>query len=426
MDYGKAALNKIGNISEVGSIPRNLSKTISERGVSVKDFGAKGDWNGTTGADDTTAIQNAINSIPQGGTVHIPKGNYKITSDLIIPNGIVLQGQGRSGTTIEYYGATSAIKFGKAVSNITMKDLLIKRKGATKDGTIGIFFQANMFCEIHNVRTEDFGTGFRVDGLDTWCASNWFYGIQTLRCMTGVLITSDAGKQSNHNVFVGGYINGSIPVVTGSKGVVIETGDSNKFFGTAVEDLDIGYHFISLNPGGNSAISPRAEGCNINYLIDNNTLNTILIDPFGDGITNNSRNSLILTRTPTFRGENIIWSNGTGIKFYDSGYVLREVMSVDSSNNMYFKMPSVASNKTFTFQLPDTGGTIRDELQITSDLVKTRRYLQAGNITSLPAADSSMRGRMVRVEGGSGVADGLYICMKNADGTYTWKTITLT
>lgn len=41
----------------------------------VRDYGAIGD----DGADDTTAFQNAINSLPSdGGTVYVPAGNYKI------------------------------------------------------------------------------------------------------------------------------------------------------------------------------------------------------------------------------------------------------------------------------------------------------------------------------------------------------------
>lgn len=49
--------------------------------ISVKDFGAKGDWNGTTGTDDTISIQNAINYLVSigGGTLFFPNGNYKIS-----------------------------------------------------------------------------------------------------------------------------------------------------------------------------------------------------------------------------------------------------------------------------------------------------------------------------------------------------------
>lgn len=35
------------------------------------------------------------------------------------------------------------------------------------------------------------------------------------------------------------------------------------------------------------------------------------------------------------------------------------------------------------------------------------------------------RGQMLRAEGGSGVADGLYVCVKDAANAYSWKTVTL-
>jgi len=45
--------------------------------VSVKDFGAVGDWNGSTGTDNTTYIQNAIDyCISAGKALFIPAGNY--------------------------------------------------------------------------------------------------------------------------------------------------------------------------------------------------------------------------------------------------------------------------------------------------------------------------------------------------------------
>src|ERR1700730_5765274 len=50
----------------------------------VKDFGALGNWNGSTGADDTNAIQAAINAATAngGGIVFFPPGTYHITSRL--------------------------------------------------------------------------------------------------------------------------------------------------------------------------------------------------------------------------------------------------------------------------------------------------------------------------------------------------------
>ena len=51
------------------------------------------------------------------------------------------------------------------------------------------------------------------------------------------------------------------------------------------------------------------------------------------------------------------------------------------------------------------------------------RDLFTGQRTSLPTASVDYRGCMVRVEGGTGVADKLYMCMKAAAGTYSWVQI---
>jgi len=44
----------------------------------------------------------------------------------------------------------------------------------------------------------------------------------------------------------------------------------------------------------------------------------------------------------------------------------------------------------------------------------------ARGLGSLPDPSVDYRGAMIRVEGGSGVADKLYCCMKKADNTYAW------
>lgn len=52
--------------------------------------------------------------------------------------------------------------------------------------------------------------------------------------------------------------------------------------------------------------------------------------------------------------------------------------------------------------------------------------IQVPRVTSLPAAASNKRGVMFRVEGATGVADGIYICVKQENDTYAWKQVTLT
>jgi hypothetical protein len=79
-----------GGATPTGAINRAFNLKLDET-ISVKDFGATGD--GTT--DDTTAIQNAINSFTSnGGVLNFPVGNYKITSTLTVSKPVMLVGQG--------------------------------------------------------------------------------------------------------------------------------------------------------------------------------------------------------------------------------------------------------------------------------------------------------------------------------------------
>src|SRR5262245_35025807 len=66
----------------------------------VRDFGAVGDG----AADDTQAIQSAINSVePNGGTILVPIGQYRITEPLFIANsyGVHLVGQSQRNSLIQ-------------------------------------------------------------------------------------------------------------------------------------------------------------------------------------------------------------------------------------------------------------------------------------------------------------------------------------
>jgi hypothetical protein len=89
MALTKATQNVIAPITSTGSTTaRTLANRFADV-VNVKDFGAVGDGV----ADDTTAIQAALNST-KSGKVFIPVGSYKTTSTLVIPSGVILYGSG--------------------------------------------------------------------------------------------------------------------------------------------------------------------------------------------------------------------------------------------------------------------------------------------------------------------------------------------
>ena len=71
--------------------------------VNVKDFGAVGDWNGTTGTNNTIAFQNAM-AAAAGKKLYIPSGKYLIqfTTNICFtpPANIVIEGDGDLNTEI--------------------------------------------------------------------------------------------------------------------------------------------------------------------------------------------------------------------------------------------------------------------------------------------------------------------------------------
>ncbi|MFC4103155.1 right-handed parallel beta-helix repeat-containing protein [Paenibacillus xanthanilyticus] len=52
--------------------------------------------------------------------------------------------------------------------------------------------------------------------------------------------------------------------------------------------------------------------------------------------------------------------------------------------------------------------------------------IKPSSVTALPAPNEAIRGFMVRVEASAGQADALYMCVKDADGSYKWGRINMT
>lgn len=121
----------------VGAVTRTVQDKLRDT-VSVQDFGAVG--NGV--ADDTLAIQNAVDAFPTaGGTLYFPAGRYRVTDTITVLNKCVsFQGAGSgqlasitSGTYIEFDGIGT--KNGLVFDNVdgaSMRDIAIVAKAATR------------------------------------------------------------------------------------------------------------------------------------------------------------------------------------------------------------------------------------------------------------------------------------------------------
>jgi len=118
------------NEGGAGAVTRTQTAKNQES-VSVKDFGAVGD--GTT--DDTAAIQAAVTAMPaNGGNVHIPAGQYKITSAISVPgfhNRGIIWGDG-DATQINCNSCSAFLFAGQGYSGFTLERMYLN--GASAGG----------------------------------------------------------------------------------------------------------------------------------------------------------------------------------------------------------------------------------------------------------------------------------------------------
>lgn len=106
----------VGFIQEgAGAVGQTLRSKLKEV-VSVKDFGAVGDGI----ADDTSAIQAAIDSSASGIEVFLPPGTYKTTATIFLKrSGVHLVGSGFSSTFIKFVNASGGVALSGHVDGST-------------------------------------------------------------------------------------------------------------------------------------------------------------------------------------------------------------------------------------------------------------------------------------------------------------------
>ena len=137
--------------------------------VDVRAFGAMGN-----GADQTTEITNAINSLSgSGGTVYMPKGTYTISSSISVPSGVTIKGggafySGDLGTRITCSSSTNCFIVGNGTAlshSVRFENLKITASGDAVNG-IGINLKYVRWSLVNNVNINGFtnGSGLEING----------------------------------------------------------------------------------------------------------------------------------------------------------------------------------------------------------------------------------------------------------------------
>jgi hypothetical protein len=241
--------------------------------INVKDYGATG--NGST--DDTTAIQNAINALPNsGGVVLFPVGNYKVSSTVNVGNGtsssgstkqgIILQGIGdpntqpifpgftaTSGPKITWAGSGSGgiISINGPLQGWGVQNLYLDCANTTSSIGLNIISAqmgdsrnltfVNCFRGIASTTYNPFGSFTNTDSFH-----NKFHGtsiqVANISGAMGILLTGAGTSDTDVNLFTD--VNIFLPTTTITVfGIYLQLCDTNVFVDT---------HIYGGNPNGQS------------------------------------------------------------------------------------------------------------------------------------------------------------------------------
>lgn len=197
--------------------------------VSIRQFGSKGNWNGTTGQDDTTYIQSAVNwALSSGNTrIYAPDPNincaYKITSTITMSNGtfgVRLDGSNKSttqfwsyvtGTTpVFLYSGTPTSYIGAGLFSLSVIAKNPGGVGARNSGS-GIKLQGatGVFCD--NVYFQDLTYGVWLHNVTNTWTEQTKLNVWTQYCDSALrMSTADGGWPSFHGT--NGYMYSDIQV----------------------------------------------------------------------------------------------------------------------------------------------------------------------------------------------------------------------
>jgi hypothetical protein len=211
-------------------LPVASRSQVSSSAVDVRTFGAVGDGV----ADDTKAIQAAIDAVGNGGTVEVPTGTYKLTNTIRMVHGA---SDDSSRVTLKCSGGRLATKFiwyGADQGN------LIQIADSTHWGPVtveGCGFQGADNSHKPVSIFIAFGNGHRV--------TDNYFGASTYH---GVLATSSFTQSIDHNRFYGPW-DSCIKFVSGASAVIDTIIDANEF-GFCGASYTHGWALEQISQGG--------------------------------------------------------------------------------------------------------------------------------------------------------------------------------
>lgn len=179
-------INTSNDLVTVGTVPRTIADKFQET-ISVKDYGAVGD--GIT--DDTSAFEEIVASGYK--RIYVPSGHYKINSEMVLGNNVVVYGDGDSSVieqTVWGYGVIQFRGQGCCAHDLLCLNTRPKTPLSTslsqryegdvsRQRSTGVYVLSDGNCRIENVRVENFVNAVTLLGPRIWTINQTISGATT-------------------------------------------------------------------------------------------------------------------------------------------------------------------------------------------------------------------------------------------------------
>jgi len=239
------------------SVNRAINFKLAEF-VSVLDFGAVADGNTATGTgtDNTTFFQNAINSLGSIGSLYIPAGVYKVSSQITVPSGITILGAGPYVAIIfcpNAFNSDGLIKFnGSGGPPTTIQNVaILAQNGGAGTSSIGLNMAAN----------GSLGSNLWIGGFATQCTLN-SSSVFLYDSVMDEGISSSAGVTVNYN----NTVVSNVEIYYNYQGLVVQniSGNSGTVSINNIQVIQCPYTAFAISSASNVQLTNCAIVSSIN------------------------------------------------------------------------------------------------------------------------------------------------------------------
>jgi hypothetical protein len=328
-----------------GAVATTVQAKLRET-VSVKDFGAVGDWNGSSGTDDTAALANAFTAAAGNVLSLEPGKRYKTTAAIVMGAKTTLL---MNGSTIDFVisGATQCLL---PVSGCSVLNGIVRNSGSSPSGAgqfqapicignygVGTGYRNILLQNLTIVSNRPDGNGIFVTGASDNIVIDQIYGAGD--ATTGAFICvhwggADAPASGTYhpnnirisNVTCGAYTYTGAEIVYLAAAINVEVSNvrvsevQKSVVTVYAGDYGLYYATTNVKDIGFSGIYVR------NCRSDNSITNGVIVDmqaPFAPGTPIYDVSGLVIDgcstygKTPASAGSGFVISNAYGVKLRD-------------------------------------------------------------------------------------------------------------